>query len=113
MKSYLILITILLSLTLSACGQTEPEITAATPAIRFVTVTPGLSSPSILSTTPATPERPGLQDTAIATGGSANQFPSQVHFSNVAQEAGLNFRHGAFRWGLSGDPAAMMGGGLC
>lgn len=112
-KSHLILITILLSFILAACGQTEPEISAATPAIRFVTVTPGLSSPLMPSVTSATPERPGLQDAAIETGVSANQFPVQLHFSNVAQEVGLNFRHGAFRWGLSGDPAAMMGGGLC
>jgi ASPIC and UnbV/FG-GAP-like repeat len=32
---------------------------------------------------------------------------------DVAQEAGLDFTHGAFRWGVSPDPAAMMGGGVC
>lgn len=36
-----------------------------------------------------------------------------IHFINVAQEVGLDFQHGAFRWATSGDPAAMMGGGLC
>lgn len=34
-------------------------------------------------------------------------------FTDVAQEVGLDFQHGAFRWGVSGDPVAMMGGGLC
>jgi hypothetical protein len=32
---------------------------------------------------------------------------------DVAQEVGLDFRHGAFAWATSPDPAAMMGGGLC
>jgi hypothetical protein len=35
------------------------------------------------------------------------------HFTNVAAEVGLDFEHGAFRWDVSGDPVAMMGGGLC
>jgi len=39
--------------------------------------------------------------------------PHQLEFTNVAHEVGLDFRHGAFRWGASPDPAAMMGGGLC
>ncbi len=34
-------------------------------------------------------------------------------FTDVALEAGLDFQHAAFRWGLSADPIAMMGGGLC
>jgi len=36
-----------------------------------------------------------------------------LRFVDVADEVGLDFRHGAFRWGVSADPAAMMGGGLC
>jgi hypothetical protein len=32
---------------------------------------------------------------------------------DVATDVGLDFRHGAFRWASSPDPAAMMGGGLC
>ncbi|MDX1614529.1 MAG: cytochrome c peroxidase [Candidatus Promineifilaceae bacterium] len=39
--------------------------------------------------------------------------PPPVHFSDVTEEVGLEFRHGAFRWGLSADPVAMMGGGIC
>jgi len=33
--------------------------------------------------------------------------------TNVAPEVGLDFRQGAFRFGVSNDTTAMMGGGLC
>ncbi len=36
-----------------------------------------------------------------------------VHFADVARHAGLDFRHGAFRFETSRDPVAMMGGGVC
>jgi hypothetical protein len=36
-----------------------------------------------------------------------------VHFADVAQHVGLDFRHGAFRFETSPDPVAMMGGGVC
>jgi hypothetical protein len=39
--------------------------------------------------------------------------PQRFAFVDVAQEVGLDFRHGAFRFGVSPDPAAMMGGGVC
>jgi hypothetical protein len=39
--------------------------------------------------------------------------PHDLEFVDVASAAGLDFRHGALRWGVSGDPAAMEGGGLC
>ena len=32
---------------------------------------------------------------------------------DVAAEVGLRFRQGAFRFGMSGDTAGMMGGGVC
>ena len=32
---------------------------------------------------------------------------------DVASDVGLSFRHGAFRFGMSNDTTAMMGGGLC
>lgn len=34
-------------------------------------------------------------------------------FTEVAADVGLDFSHGAFRSGISADPVAMMGGGLC
>jgi hypothetical protein len=33
--------------------------------------------------------------------------------TNIASDVGLDFRHGAFRFGMSNDTTAMMGGGLC
>ena len=36
-----------------------------------------------------------------------------LHFNDVADKVGLDFQHGAFRWDVSADPVAMMGGGLC
>src|SRR3989440_9041088 len=36
-----------------------------------------------------------------------------VRLENIARGAGLDFRQGAFRFGVSPDPAAMTGGGLC
>ena len=36
-----------------------------------------------------------------------------VRLVDVAQHAGIDFRHGAFRFETSSDPVAMMGGGLC
>jgi hypothetical protein len=36
-----------------------------------------------------------------------------IHFTDVAADVGLDFRHGAFRWEVSPDPPAMMGGGVC
>ncbi|MBK9053915.1 MAG: hypothetical protein IPL78_24290 [Chloroflexi bacterium] len=38
--------------------------------------------------------------------------PDQLTFTNAAAAVGLTFQHGAFRWGMSGDPVAMMGGGF-
>src|SRR5437763_251951 len=36
-----------------------------------------------------------------------------VHLENVARRVGLDFRQGAFRFGISPDPPAETGGGLC
>ena len=36
-----------------------------------------------------------------------------VRLRNVAQQVGLNFRQDSFRYGMSSDVGAMMGGGLC
>ena len=47
--------------------------------------------------------------TASVAGGSLGG----TRFDDVASQVGLTFRHGAFRSGMSTDPTAMMGGGLC
>ena len=36
-----------------------------------------------------------------------------VHLTNVAEQVGLRFQQGAFRFGVTTDPAAMTSGGLC
>ncbi|MFN0153503.1 MAG: FG-GAP-like repeat-containing protein [Gaiella sp.] len=36
-----------------------------------------------------------------------------LQLEDVAEDVGLDFRHGAFRFGVTQDPAAMMGGGVC
>ncbi|MDX6475291.1 MAG: hypothetical protein QOH95_802 [Gaiellaceae bacterium] len=51
---------------------------------------------------PADPVRP-------ATGPSLPGYA----LADVAHQVGLDFRQGAFRYGLTNEPAAMMGGGLC
>ncbi len=33
--------------------------------------------------------------------------------TDVAQQVGIDFRQGSFRYGVTNDPAAMMGGGVC
>jgi hypothetical protein len=54
---------------------------------------------------------------AVRGGRAANDPVAQERASftltDVAQEVGLDFRHGAFRAGISGDETAMMGGGVC
>jgi hypothetical protein len=39
--------------------------------------------------------------------------PHQLELTDVAHAVGLDFRQGAFRWGVSPDPSSMMGSGLC
>lgn len=50
------------------------------------------------------------EPTATTTGSSAS---SMLRFENQAAARGIAFQHGAFANGLSADPAAMMGAGLC
>jgi Na+-translocating ferredoxin:NAD+ oxidoreductase RnfD subunit len=38
---------------------------------------------------------------------------ADVRLQDVASQVGLDFRHGAFRFGVSNDQTAMMGGGVC
>ena len=55
--------------------------------------------------TPVAPPGSGFASVHRAFGG--------VHLRDVAQQVGLDFRQGAFRFGVTSDPPAMMGGGLC
>jgi hypothetical protein len=53
----------------------------------------------------------GDADATPSAAGSAAS--GQVGFREVAGDVGLEFRHGAFRWDVTGDPVALMGGGVC
>ncbi|MDQ2969226.1 MAG: VCBS repeat-containing protein, partial [Actinomycetota bacterium] len=48
----------------------------------------------------------------VASDASSSGFEG-MHLTNVAGRVGLDLRQGAFRFGVSPDPAAMTGGGLC
>ena len=56
---------------------------------------------------------------APAAAGATTREPNRTHalggiaLEDVAAEVGLSFRHAAFRFGMSNDETAMMGGGLC
>jgi hypothetical protein len=49
---------------------------------------------------------------SVASHSSSSGFEG-IRLQNVAGRVGLDFRQGAFRFGVSPDPAAMTGGGLC
>ena len=62
-------------------------------------------------------EQRGRYVIVSSRGASAPPVPTSrlngVRLEDVAREVGLDFRHGAFRFAVSNDPPAMMGGGLC
>ncbi|MEM9773605.1 MAG: CRTAC1 family protein [Chloroflexota bacterium] len=66
----------------------------------------GFSSRPAAETQSTLPEESQVEAVAI-------QPEYDFEFVDVAQEVGIDFTHSAFRWGFSGDPIAMMGGGLC
>src|SRR5438046_931497 len=58
----------------------------------------------------AAPGRPAIA--AVANRAARSGFEG-IRLHNVAGRVGLSFRQGAFRFGVSPDPAAETGGGLC
>ena len=56
---------------------------------------------------PATP--PAARSVVVRATGTL----ADVRLQDVAGQVGLDFRHGAFRYGTGDDDAAMMGGGVC
>jgi hypothetical protein len=50
---------------------------------------------------------------AAATTADARPGPSRIELVDVAADVGLDFRHGAFHWGVTPEPAAMQGAGVC
>src|SRR5689334_9715456 len=59
----------------------------------------------------------GLFALAVTVPSGANVTSSSgfegIRLTDVAGRVGLHFRQGAFRFGVSPDPSAMTGGGLC
>jgi Na+-translocating ferredoxin:NAD+ oxidoreductase RnfD subunit len=49
----------------------------------------------------------------VRAGGTAMTGLGAVRLTDIARQVGLDFRHGAFRAGVTRDPTAMMGGGVC
>src|SRR5256884_2845453 len=81
----------------------------ATRLVRRVRGLVGVSGlPAMTVTAP-----PGWHSAAkVATHAWSSGFEG-IRLKNVAGRVGLDFRQGAFRFGVSPDPAAMTGGGLC
>jgi len=51
---------------------------------------------------------------ALLTAGSATaRRGTSARLTDVAKQVGLDFRQDAFRFGVTADTPAMMGGGLC
>ena len=67
-----------------------------------------VGSDDVTTSASATAAPAGAGKLAKATGTLAG-----VHLQDVARQVGLDFRQGAFRYGVSPDTSAMMGGGLC
>jgi ASPIC and UnbV/FG-GAP-like repeat len=63
------------------------------------------------------PSRSGYLITAVrgepTSTGTLAAGKASFRLTDVAKSVGLDFRHAAFRFGMSGDETAMMGGGLC
>ena len=67
------------------------------PLTALVVVAVLAATTTVLAAAVPSPDRPAAATTLV----------------DVADRVGLDTRHGAFRWGSSSDPAAMMGGGVC
>src|SRR2546426_12605432 len=55
----------------------------------------------------------GWPSAANVTSHASSSGFADIRLKDVASRVGLNLRQGAFRFGVSPDPAAMTGGGLC
>jgi Na+-translocating ferredoxin:NAD+ oxidoreductase RnfD subunit len=58
----------------------------------------------------AVPELPGPSPLVLS---AARKKLAGVRLTDVARQVGLDFRQGAFRYGVTPDPPAYMGGGVC
>jgi hypothetical protein len=63
--------------------------------------------------TSASPAKAGGAGTRPAVISKGTAAFAGVRLTDVAAKVGIHFRQGAFRYGVSGDAPAMMGGGVC
>src|SRR5256886_6510245 len=77
-------------------------------ARRFLVLV-GLAGSAVLALTAPS----GSSSTANVSSRAASSGFEGIRLKNVAGSVGLDFRQGAFRFGVSPDTAAMTGGGLC
>jgi Na+-translocating ferredoxin:NAD+ oxidoreductase RnfD subunit len=91
-----------------------PAVTSRTEPARFeatVELTLREGRYLIVGTRGAPADTPAV--TAAAARPTVPSGLARVRLENVAKQVGLDFRHGSFRYQVTADPAAMMGGGLC
>jgi Na+-translocating ferredoxin:NAD+ oxidoreductase RnfD subunit len=55
----------------------------------------------------------GAPKTEVAAPPAVGPAPAGFSMASVAPQAGADFSQGAFRYGMTSEPAAMMGGGVC
>ena len=92
----------------SASGATSVERTEPMPFTRTLMLVLEGGTYRIRDSQGGVPLGTGPSGPSVATGQLGG-----TSFVDVAQQVGLDFRHGAFRFGMSLDTTAMMGGGLC
>src|SRR4029079_7862730 len=61
----------------------------------------------------ATPGKAGAGTTRPAVVSKGTAAFAGVKLTDVAAQVGIHFRQAAFRYGMSADAPAMMGGGVC
>ncbi|MGH2680202.1 MAG: CRTAC1 family protein [Actinomycetota bacterium] len=72
---------------------------------------PGRSIPRVVAALLLTVACTGAPSPASVRTGTPT--PDVVRYRDVAEDVGISFHHGAFRWEVSADPGAMLGGGVC
>ena len=65
------------------------------------------------TSSPSGPEPPGAGPPAPPPPSAPRPGPGPIAFVDAAAGAGLDFRHGAFRWQVTADTVAMSGSGVC
>jgi FG-GAP-like repeat/ASPIC and UnbV/NQR2, RnfD, RnfE family len=89
------------------------ELTSDQPGQYVISRSRAASSEELVTPTVVTASATTPPPVSAATARAVAAGFAGVRLQNVAQQVGLDFRQGAFRFGMSLDTQAMMGGGLC